>query len=73
MADSELTIQCLIGQHWEMDKCCDLEYWMWEDGEITWNKNAKSDLKKAPPLYSYFKKLTKQLEALIQFEQIITI
>jgi hypothetical protein len=68
MADSELTIQCLIGQRQEMDKGCDLEYWMWEDGEITWNKNAKGDLKKAPPFYSYFKKLMKQLEASIQFE-----
>ena len=65
MADSELTVHCLIGQRWEMDKGCDLEYWMWEDGEITWNQNAKGDLEKAPPLYSYFKKLTKQSEAFL--------
>ena len=63
MADSELTIQCLIGQRWEMDKSCDLECWMWEDGEITWTKNTKGDLEVVPPLYSYFKKLTKQSEA----------
>ena len=63
MADSELTIQCLIGQRWEMDKSCDLEYWMWEDGEIIWTKNTKGDLEVVPPLYSYFKKLTKQSEA----------
>lgn len=63
MADNELTIQCLIGQRWEMDKSCDLECWMWEDGEITWTKNSKGDLEVVPPLYSYFKKLTKQSEA----------
>ena len=63
MADNELTIQCLIGQRWEMDKSCDLENWMWEDGEITWTKNTKGDLEVVPPLYSYFKKLTKQSEA----------
>ena len=65
MADSELTIQCLIGQRWEMVKGCDLEYWMWEDGEIIWNKNIKGDLEVVPPLYSYFKKLTKQSEAFL--------
>ena len=63
MADNELTIQCLIGQRWEMDKSCDLECWMWEDGEITWTKNTKGDPEMVPPLYSYFKKLTKQSEA----------
>ena len=63
MADNELTIQCLIGQRWEMDKSCDLECWMWEDGEITWTKNTKGDLEVVPPLYNYFKKLTKQSEA----------
>ena len=63
MADNELTIQCLIGQRWEMDKSCDLECWMWEDGDITWTKNSKGDLEVVPPLYSYFKKLTKQSEA----------
>lgn len=65
MADSELTIQCLIGQRWEMDQSCDLENWMWEDGEITWNTNTKGDFEVAPPLYSYFKKLTKQSEAFL--------
>ena len=63
MADNELTIQCLIGQRWEMDKSCDLECWMWQDGEITWTTNAKGDPEVVPPLYSYFKKLTKQSEA----------
>jgi hypothetical protein len=63
MADNELTIQCLIGRRWEMDKSCDLECWMWEDGDITWTKNTKGDLEVVPPLYSYFKKLTKQSEA----------
>ena len=63
MADNELTIQCLIGQRWEMDKSCGLENWMWEDGEITWIKNTKGNLEVVPPLYSYFKKLTKQSEA----------
>jgi baculoviral IAP repeat-containing protein 6 len=36
---------------------------MWEDGEITWTKDTKGDLEVVPPLYSYFKKLTKQSEA----------
>ena len=63
MADCELTIQCLIGSRWETATTCGLEDWMWGDGEITWTKNASGELEIAVPLYSYFKKLTKQSEA----------
>lgn len=35
MADCELTIPCLIGEHWEVTSTCGLENWMWGDGEIT--------------------------------------
>ena len=38
---------------------------LWSYLNIIWNKNAKGDLEKAPPLYSYFKKLTKQSEVFL--------
>ncbi|KAJ3510746.1 hypothetical protein NLJ89_g4497 [Agrocybe chaxingu] len=63
MADSELTIQCLIGQRWETATTCGLENWMWQEGEITWRKSTGGELEIAPALYTYFKKLTKQSHA----------
>lgn len=63
MADCELTIQCLIGQRWESASTCGLEEWMWGNGEITWTSNPSGDLEIVAPLYTYFKKLTKQSEA----------
>ncbi|KAF8963849.1 hypothetical protein BDZ97DRAFT_1904683 [Flammula alnicola] len=65
MADCELTIQCLIGQHWKTATTCGLENWMWDDGEIIWSTNGAGDLEILPPLYTYFKKLTKQSEAFL--------
>lgn len=65
MADCELTIQCLIGQRWETATTCGLEDWMWDDGEMTWTTNSTGDLEILPPLYTYFKKLTKQSEAFL--------
>ncbi|PPQ77024.1 hypothetical protein CVT25_014841 [Psilocybe cyanescens] len=57
MGDCELTILCLIGQHWDVASTCGLENWMWGDGEITWNDSTTL------PLYTFFRKLTKQSEA----------
>jgi len=63
MADCELTIQCLIEQRFEAVTTCGIEEWMWQDGEIIWSRNACGQIETAPPLYSYFKKLTKQSES----------
>lgn len=65
MADSELTVRCLIGQQWEVSSTCGLEDWMWDDGEITWTTDASGEVEVVPPLYTYFKKLTKQSEAFL--------
>lgn len=46
-----------------MKKTCGLEEWIWEDGEIVWEKSTESNAPVfATPLYRYFKKLTKQCE-----------
>ncbi|KAJ7492154.1 hypothetical protein FB451DRAFT_1217166 [Mycena latifolia] len=65
MADCELTVEVLIGQRFCMDKSSGLEDWMWEDGEISWEKDKEGLIERAPPLYDYFKKLTRQSEAFI--------
>lgn len=65
MADCELTVRCLIGQQWEVSSTCGLENWMWDDGEITWTTDASGEVEVVPPLYTYFKKLTKQSEAFL--------
>ncbi|KAH9486335.1 Baculoviral IAP repeat-containing protein 6 [Psilocybe cubensis] len=57
MADCELTVPCLIGERWEVASTCGLENWVWGNGEITLENS------KTPPLYAFFKKLTKQSEA----------
>ncbi|KDR85653.1 hypothetical protein GALMADRAFT_218749 [Galerina marginata CBS 339.88] len=65
MADCELTIQILIGQHWEQAATCGLEQWMWDEGDITWSTNSCGEVEASPALYSYFKKLTKQSETFL--------
>jgi len=65
MADSELTVRCLIGQQWVVSSTCGIENWMWDDGEITWTTDASGEVEVVPPLYTYFKKLTKQSEAFL--------
>ncbi|KAL7285064.1 hypothetical protein ACG7TL_000155 [Trametes sanguinea] len=66
MADCELTLEVLVGARWEMTKSCGLEEWMWDDGEIVWEKNTETGrLVPAPPLYVHFKKLTKQCETFL--------
>ncbi|KAH8094716.1 hypothetical protein BXZ70DRAFT_896654 [Cristinia sonorae] len=61
-ADSEVTMQVLTGQRWETKKSCGLEEWMWQNGEITWEISANNTPAIATPLYSHFKKVTKQCE-----------
>ncbi|KAF9567848.1 hypothetical protein CPC08DRAFT_626320 [Agrocybe pediades] len=65
LAECELTIHCLIGSHWESSATCGLENWMWGDGQITWTTNLSGEVEAAPPLYAFFKKLTKQSEAFL--------
>lgn len=65
MADCELTVEVLIGQRFCMEKSSGLEDWMWENGEILWEKDKKGVIERAPPLYDHFKKLTKQSEAFL--------
>ncbi|KAJ7757445.1 hypothetical protein B0H16DRAFT_1314472 [Mycena metata] len=65
MADCELTVEVLIAQRFCMDDSSGLEDWMWEDGEISWEQDKQGRIERAPPLYDYFKKLTKQSEAFL--------
>ncbi|OSD00825.1 hypothetical protein PYCCODRAFT_1478855 [Trametes coccinea BRFM310] len=66
MADCELTLEVLVGARWETTKSCGLEEWMWDDGEIVWEKDTETGrLVPAPPLYVHFKKLTKQCETFL--------
>ncbi|KAJ7201312.1 hypothetical protein GGX14DRAFT_524435 [Mycena pura] len=67
MADCELTVEVLIEQRFCMDKNSvpGLEEWMWGNGEISWEKDKRGRFERAPPLYDYFKKLTKQSEAFL--------
>ncbi|KAJ7665225.1 hypothetical protein DFH06DRAFT_1268392 [Mycena polygramma] len=50
MADCELTVEVLIAQRFCMDKSSGLEEWMWEDGEISWEKDKQGRIERAPPL-----------------------
>ncbi|KAJ7805167.1 hypothetical protein B0H14DRAFT_2881240 [Mycena olivaceomarginata] len=63
MADCELTVEVLIAPRFCMERSSGLEDWMWEDGEITWEKDKHGVIEQDPPLYDHFKKLTKQCEA----------
>ena len=47
-----------------MKKSCGIEDWMWQDGEIVWEK-INNQLVKATPLYKHFHKLTRQCETLM--------
>ncbi|CAL1694625.1 unnamed protein product [Somion occarium] len=64
MADYELTLQALVNTRFEMKKSCGLEEWMWQDGDIVWER-SDGRLIKTPPLYSHFQKLTKQSETFL--------
>lgn len=65
MADSELTIRCLIDQRCEALTSCGIQEWMWQTGGIVWNQGPSSELEISPPLYIYFKKLTEQSESFL--------
>ncbi|KAJ3814448.1 hypothetical protein F5876DRAFT_32959 [Lentinula aff. lateritia] len=65
MADSELTISALLESRYVPDKSQGIEQWMWEECEIEWEKGTGGKLERAPPLYEYFKKLSKQSEAFL--------
>ncbi|KAJ6601347.1 hypothetical protein DFH09DRAFT_1127533 [Mycena vulgaris] len=65
MADCELTVEVLIERRFSLDRSSGLEDWMWEDGEISWERDKQGHIERAPPLYDYFKKLTKQSEAFL--------
>ncbi|KAF7337672.1 UBIQUITIN-CONJUGAT-2 domain-containing protein [Mycena sanguinolenta] len=65
MADCELTVEVLIAHRFCVERSSGLEEWMWEDGEITWEKDKHGGIELGPPLYDHFKKLTKQCEAFL--------
>ena len=66
MADCELTVEILIEQQWDKDKTCGLEGWMWNDGEVVWERpKPNAPISRSQPLYAHFKKLTKQCEAFL--------
>jgi len=65
MADCELTIRCLIGQRCEAVTSCGIQEWMWQSGDIVWSQGSAGELEISPPLYTYFKKLTKQSESFL--------
>ena len=49
-----------------MSKSCGLEEWMWDEGDIIWERNEDTDAYvPAAPLYLHFKKLTRQCEAFL--------
>ncbi|RDB28691.1 hypothetical protein Hypma_016004 [Hypsizygus marmoreus] len=60
MADCELTVKVLLERRWEMTKTPGLQIWMWNEGEVEFQK--EQDSPDQPPLYDYFKKLIKQSE-----------
>ncbi|KAK7063792.1 hypothetical protein R3P38DRAFT_3164771 [Favolaschia claudopus] len=65
MADCELTVEVLITSRFSIDKSSGLEEWMWEDGEIAWQKDKQGRIERGPALYDHFKKLTRQCEAFL--------
>ncbi|KAJ3789983.1 hypothetical protein GGU10DRAFT_304042 [Lentinula aff. detonsa] len=65
MADSELTVSVLLESRFVTDKGPGIEPWMWDEGEIEWEKGSEGGLERAPALYEYFRKLSKQSEAFI--------
>jgi baculoviral IAP repeat-containing protein 6 len=65
MADCELTIRCLIGQRCETVTSCGIQEWMWQTGDIVWSEDSSGQLVVNPPLYTYFKKLTRQSESFL--------
>ncbi|KAF9074993.1 hypothetical protein BDP27DRAFT_1443929 [Rhodocollybia butyracea] len=65
MFDCELTLKVLLEPRFVMDKGQGIEPWMWEESEVEWEKDSGGMLEHAPPLYDYFKKLSKQSEAFL--------
>ncbi|KAL0951732.1 hypothetical protein HGRIS_008406 [Hohenbuehelia grisea] len=68
MADCELTVAVLIKRRWEMKKSCGLETWMWDEGEIEWERKDNSPdgpIVRGKSLLQHFEKLTKQCEAFL--------
>nr|GAT55606.1 predicted protein [Mycena chlorophos] len=67
MADCELTVEVLIARRFCLEKTCGLEEWMWNDAHVVlaWERDKDGLVERAPPLYDYFKKLTRQCEAFL--------
>ncbi|PPQ71650.1 hypothetical protein CVT24_007841 [Panaeolus cyanescens] len=66
MADSELTIQCLIAPRWEANQLDGLGDWMRSGHKIAWDQNDEGKPVVQPPLYTHFRKLTLQSEAFLK-------
>lgn len=68
MADSEVTLRRLVEKKWEVKQSCSIDEWMWEKGEIIWERKGKGGegaIVRGVPLYHHFQKLTRQCEAFL--------
>lgn len=77
LADCEVTFPVLIDRQWAKKESCGLEAWMWNEGEIVWettttttttangqqHQHQQTVHSRSLPLYTHFKKLTRQCEA----------
>ncbi|KAF9055950.1 hypothetical protein BJ165DRAFT_1429721 [Panaeolus papilionaceus] len=69
MADSELTIQCLIGPRWEANEHDGLGNWMRSRQKVAWREDDEGNPDAQPPLYTHFKKLSLQSGAFLKGAQ----
>ncbi|KDQ63010.1 hypothetical protein JAAARDRAFT_120620, partial [Jaapia argillacea MUCL 33604] len=67
MADCEVSVEMLVGKGWERKGGgVGIGEWMWEEGDVEWELvDTGGRIVRSPPLYEYFKKLTKQSEAFL--------
>ncbi|KAF9786880.1 hypothetical protein BJ322DRAFT_1052442 [Thelephora terrestris] len=63
LADCELTIRLLVSQGWSKSESCGIVSFIRGDGVVVWEKDEEGGIIRTAPLYTYFKKLTKQSEA----------
>lgn len=66
LADCEVTFPLLIDRQWEKKDSPGIEAWMWGELDVVWETtmtNKETFYSRSLPLYSHFKKLTKQCEA----------
>ncbi|KAL0569727.1 hypothetical protein V5O48_012242 [Marasmius crinis-equi] len=65
LAECELTVQVLLKPRFEQEKPPGITKWMWGDAEIAWSRDSGGHPEMNPPLFDYFRKLTKQCESFL--------